>query len=68
MSAMNHSAELKPRMPTPWKRSSPSCKRDGRLPHPGFAAGEPRSSGLAHRAPLPAQQACNRGITDSTSR
>lgn len=30
MSAMNHSAELNPRMPTPWKRSRPSCKtRDG---------------------------------------
>lgn len=26
MSEMNHSGELNPRMPTPWKRSNPSCE------------------------------------------
>lgn len=28
MSAMNHSAELKPRIPTPWQRCKPSCGRE----------------------------------------
>lgn len=64
MSAINHSAELKPRMPTPWKRFSPSCKREGRSPQPAFAAGEPRSSRLTHRALLRAQQGCDPVTTD----
>lgn len=28
-SAMNHSAELKPRIPTPWQRCNPSCRETG---------------------------------------
>lgn len=40
MSAMNHSAELNPRMPTPWKRSSPSCKQEMALQQPGFSSGQ----------------------------
>lgn len=29
ISAMNHSAELKPRIPTPWQRCNPSCRETG---------------------------------------